>query len=74
MGTHAQASPRAPVSIRNAMKPRRKFTCTDCFNEIEGWAYEVGMSHYEKREICSRCWAEPRVAPMRPVGFGVILG
>jgi hypothetical protein len=56
------------------MKPRRKFTCTDCFNEIEGWAYEVGMSHYEKREICSRCWAEPRVAPMRPVGFGVILG
>jgi hypothetical protein len=66
-------SVRAPQVIRAMSRPKTKFICADCGREIEGWAYSVGLDPFNQHEICSLCWAAPRVPPMKPVGDRVVL-
>jgi hypothetical protein len=73
MASVRPAPTRAPIVVRHTSKPRRKFTCTSCFREVEGWEYLVGMG-YNKISECGLCWAATRVPPMKPIGFGVVMG
>lgn len=65
---------RSPAVLRAMAKPRQKFLCSYCFQEVTGWIYYVGFDPFHKVESCALCWAEPRIPPMKPVGSGVILG
>ena len=66
-------SEKLPAQLRNAMKQRRAFICTECLQDCEGWAYEVSARNMAKREVCGPCWAAPRVPPMKPIGLEVAL-
>lgn len=63
-----------PGVMRTVSKPTERFLCSFCFREVEGWVYRVGFDPLHKVESCARCWAEPRVPPMKPIGSGIILG
>lgn len=63
-----------PAHMKGISKPRERFLCDFCFREVEGWVYRVGFDSMHKVESCARCWAEPRIPPMKSIGVGVILG
>ncbi len=48
-------------------KSRVEFFCTECCRTVTGCPYEIGHSIGERREVCSACWAAPRVPPMKPL-------
>ena len=65
---------RAPTVLRNSLKSRRRFTCSMCDREVDGWEYLIGFDPIYKVPVCSQCWALPRTPPMRPIGGMIILG